>query len=613
MQNTKSPFSTPFMDQANSAFSGMMEDALKHSQKLKGAQMSELFNPKKMLSMLSQGIQADPENLLQQQMSFMEKQLQLWQSASQALINNQDISQLATAEGGDGRFSADDWDSHPFYNYLKQAYLLNAEQMETMVESLEFEDSKTASQVKFFTRQFISALSPSNYALTNPEVCREILETKGESLIKGMENFVNDLKQSPADAFKIRQTDTDAFELGKNLAATPGEVVFQNDLMQLLQYSPTTEKCQQKPLLFVPAFINKYYILDLDHKKSMVRWMVEQGYTVFLISWVNPDETLADKQFEDYMLEGPVAALDAIEQITGETSINTAGYCVGGTLLAVTQAYLQSKGDTRINSMTFFTSLLDFDEPGELGNFISEQIMTLLEEDTQAKGMLDGRVLGMSFSMLRENSLLWPFFVNNYLKGKTPSAFDLLYWNSDSTNLPAQTFSFYIRNAYLDNRFREPGGVEVDGVPIDLSQSQAPAYFVATKADHIALWESAYQSARCLGPGRKKEGSGKTTKSKQQPQRRFVLAGSGHIAGIINPAETGKYPHWVCNESQGDLPEKPAQWLEQAEQVDGSWWHDWHQWLGQRSGKAVTARQPGEHTNFPALEAAPGSYVRVRI
>lgn len=580
-----------YVEEFTEVFNDMVKSVLSRQGGFTESDTASIFDPQGMVEKLSQGVQVDAAKLFSQQMSFMEQQLSLWQNATKAMMG-ETVEPVITPSRGDTRFSDGDWSDNPVYSYLKQAYLLNAQMLEGVVDSMQVDDPKTAEQLKFYTRQYISSVSPSNYVLTNPEVCRDILATKGKNLMKGMENFLADLEQSPAEAFKISQTDASAFELGKNLAATPGKVVFENQLLQLIQYAPATKTVHQRPLLIIPPFINKYYILDMDRKKSMVQWLVKQGYTVFMISWVNPDSSLADTTFTDYMQKGPIAALDAVEAITGESSINVVGYCIGGTLLAATQAYLKAKKDKRVHSLTFFTSLLDFSEPGELGNYISGPMIPLLEQTARSKGVFDGRILGLSFSLLRENNLFWSYFINNYLKGQDPSAFDILYWNSDSTNLPAETFSYYIRNTYLENKLVEPGGIELDGVPIDLSTIDVPSYFLATATDHIVLWQASYRGAQAL--------SG---------DKRFVLAGSGHLAGVINPPESGKYPHWVND----DMPADSADWMQGATQVEGSWWPDWDRWLAPKSGDQVPARQPGCKKAFPALEDAPGSYVKVRI
>lgn len=520
----------------------------------------------------------------------MNQQAELWQSATKALLGTK-VDPVVSEERNDRRFNDSEWSENPVYNYLKQSYLLNSNMMQEMVDSLHFDDPKAEEQIKFYTRQYINSVSPTNNALTNPEVCRDILESKGENLIKGLQNFMQDLQQSPAEALRISQTDTDAFTLGENLAYTPGDVIYQNDLIQLIQYKATTKKVNEVPLLFIPPFINKYYVLDMDEQKSLIKWAVEQGHTVFVISWVNPDATLSHKGFSDYMKEGPIAALDVIEQVTKSSKVNVVGYCIGGTLLATTQSYLLAKGDTRINSLTFLTTLLDFEEPGEIGVYLSEQMLPFLKKNIKEKGILDGRVLGLAFSMLRENSLFWSYFVNNYLKGKDPAPFDILYWNSDSSNLPAETFDFYMTNTYQENNLIKDGAVEVDGVAIELSKIDTPSYFLATIADHIVLWKASYQGTKAL--------SGPT---------RFVLAGSGHLAGVINSVDHGKYPHWVNDE----LSDSAEHWFEGATKKEGSWWTDWENWVLPQSGKKVTARKQGSK-KYASIEAAPGSYVRKRI
>lgn len=579
-----------YLDKFSKAFNTLLSEALSRSQAEDG-DVPFLKDSKKILDVVSDAIQVDTSRLMNEQLSLMEQQVDLWQKTTKALLGEK-VDPVITEEKGDKRFSGIDWNEHPVFSYMKQAYLLNSKMLENMVDSIEFDDSKTAEKAKFYARQYINSVSPSNAALTNPEVLQEIIDTKGESLARGMDNFILDLKQSPAEALKISQTDLDAFTLGENLADTPGKVIYQNELMQLIQYSPTTEEVYTRPLMIVPPFINKFYILDMDEKKSIVKWFVNQGYTVYMVSWVNPDSQLAEVSIDDYVLKGVVAPLEVVREVTGADKVNAVGYCVGGTLLTMSQAYLLAKGKKYINSTTLFTTLLDFAEPGEVGYYISEKIVPVLEQSIKSKGVFDGRIMGFSFSMLRENSLFWSYFVNNYLKGKKPAPFDILYWNSDATNIPAETFRFYLHNTYLGNKLKEPGAVSIDGVPIDLSNIDTPTYFLATAADHIVLWTSAYNSAKLLGG-----------------DKRFVLAGSGHLAGVINSPHVGKYPHWLNDE----LPESALEWKEGAEEVKGSWWPDWHKWLRPKSGKKVEAREPGAHKDYPAIEEAPGSYVKVRI
>ena len=398
-----------FLEQYSEVFNTMVKQVLSDSDK---ESLNSMMDSEKLSQLLSKGVKVDTAMLFNKQMSFMNQQAELWQSATKALLGTK-VDPVVSEERNDRRFNDSEWSENPVYNYLKQSYLLNSNMMQEMVDSLHFDDPKAEEQIKFYTRQYINSVSPTNNALTNPEVCRDILESKGENLIKGLQNFMQDLQKSPADALRISQTDTDAFTLGESLAYTPGDVIYQNDLIQLIQYKASTKKVNEVPLLFIPPFINKYYVLDMDEQKSLIKWAVAQGHTVFVISWINPDATLSHKGFNDYMKEGPIAALDVIEQVTKSSKVNVVGYCIGGTLLATTQSYLLAKGDTRINSLTFLTTLLDFDEPGEIGVYLSEQMLPFLKKNIKEKGILDGRVLGLAFSMLRENSLFWSYFVNN--------------------------------------------------------------------------------------------------------------------------------------------------------------------------------------------------------
>jgi polyhydroxyalkanoate synthase len=430
----------------------------------------------------------------------------------------------------------------------------------------------TAQKIDFYARQFIDAMSPSNFLLTNPEVLRKTAETGGENLIKGLNNLLGDLERGKG-SLRISMTDMDAFRIGENVAVTPGKVVYQNDLMQLIQYTPTTEKVLKRPLLIVPPWINKFYILDLRARNSFVKWATGQGHTVFIVSWVNPDETLAEKNFEDYMKEGILDALTAIEAATGETAVNAIGYCLGGTLLSSTLAWMAAHGDERIKSATFFVTLMDFRESGELNVFIDEEQIKMLEDKMNKRGFLEGSEMATTFNMLRANDLIWSFVVNNYLLGNDPFPFDLLYWNSDSTRMPARMHSFYLRNMYQENRLAVPGGISLAGTPIDLGRVKVPAYFVSTREDHIAPWRATYRGTQLLG--------GKC---------RFVLAASGHIAGIVNSPDGGKYNHWI-NE---DLPEDPEAWFAGAVEMAGSWWPDWHRWVAAQDKRQVKARLPGD-------------------
>ncbi|MCC6475037.1 MAG: class I poly(R)-hydroxyalkanoic acid synthase [Burkholderiales bacterium] len=522
----------------------------------------------------------------------------LWQR-SWLRLWGQAVVPVAEPAKDDRRFRHEDWEAHFLFDYIKQSYLITARHLRQSVAGADHLPEETRRKVDFFTRQYVDALAPSNFALTNPQVLRETLRSGGQNLLKGMSNLLDDLERG-----RISMTDESAFEVGRNVAAMPGKVVFQNELMQLIQYAPLTETVYRRPLLIIPPWINKYYILDLREDNSFIRWASSQGHTVFVISWVNPDEKLAGKSFEDYMFEGPLAALEAIERALGEREVNLIGYCLGGTLLGAMLAWMTQKeaaGEPprhRVASATFFVALLDFAIPGELGVFIDEAQLDNLERRMAERGYLAGSEMATTFNLLRANDLVWSFVINNYLLGKEPFPFDLLYWNSDSTRMPARMHGFYLRNMYLKNALKDPGGVTLAGVPLDLRTIRVPAYFVSTAEDHIAPWHSTYRGARLLsGPVR------------------FVLGGSGHIAGIVNPPAATKYCYW---ENAG-LPETPEQWQAGASRREGSWWKDWQAWIGvlngeqgeQHGGERVPARVPGAG-GLPAIEDAPGSYVRVR-
>ena len=492
---------------------------------------------------------------------------------------------------GDRRFRSERWNDGSVFDFIKQSYLLTARYLEDVVACVEGLDDKRGRQLAFYTRQFADAMSPGNFALTNPDVLNATVESKGENLANGLNNMLADLQKGNG-RLRVSMTDAEAFELGVNVATTPGQVVFQNDLIQLIQYQPTTAKTHRRPLLVIPPWINKYYILDLQPENSMIRWLVEKGHTVFVVSWVNPDESLADKGLEDYLLEGPRAALDAIHEATGERSCNAVGYCLGGTLLAALLAYNEATGDDRIESATFFAAMIDFSEPGELGVYIDEMQLEALEKRMDETGYLEGSDMATAFNMLRSNDLIWSFVINNYLFGKPPPAFDLLYWNSDCTRMPARMHKEYLRAMYLENRFKDPGGVVLNGVSIDVGAIRTPACFVSTAEDHIAPWKSTYMGARLFkGPVK------------------FVLGGSGHIAGIVNPENSGKYNYWT---RAGRLPASADKWLETAKRTGGSWWLEWVRWLKRRAGPEAPARVPGKG-GLRVIEPAPGSYAKLRL
>jgi polyhydroxyalkanoate synthase subunit PhaC len=533
-------------------------------------------------------LMSDPAKLVEANLNLWQDYMSLWQNTARRMLG-EETAPVASPDSGDRRFKDEMWQENEIFDFIKQSYLLSARWMQGVVKNVEGLDDHTAKKVDFYTRQFVDAMAPSNFVLTNPEVLRATVETRGENLLKGLNNLLDDLERGKGN-LAIRMTDYDAFKVGENIAVTPGKVVFQNDLIQLLQYDPSTEQVYEKPLMIIPPWINKYYILDLRPKNSFIKWAVDQGHTVFVLSWINPDETLANKGFGDYMLDGPLAALDAIEKATGAKQVDAVGYCLGGTLLACTLAYMAVKGDDRIASATFLTTMTDFKEPGELGVFIDEEQLSALESRMNQSGYLDGRDMATTFNMMRANDLIWSFVVNNYLLGKDPFPFDLLYWNSDSTRMPAAMHSFYLRKMYQENRLIEPGAIELNGVKIDLGTIKTPIYMISAREDHIAPWQSTYALTQHVsGP------------------IKFVLGASGHIAGVVNPPAANKYCFWTNTKK----PKSPDTWLSGATQVDGSWWTDWQKWVEKYAGKQVPARAPGEG-KLKAIEAAPGSYVKIK-
>jgi polyhydroxyalkanoate synthase len=533
---------------------------------------------------------SDPARLVEAQLGAWTAYMQIWQSTVQHMLGLT-TEPVVQTPSDDRRFKAEDWDKNPFFAYIKQIYLATSQSFLRLVAGSDELDAKTARKIEFYTRQYLDALAPTNFALTNPQVLHATVETGGRNLLDGLKNFLADI--DPKDGkLKTSMVDASAFELGRNVAVTPGKVVYQNDLMQLIQYAPATDTVCRRPLLIIPPWINKYYILDLQPRNSFIKWAVAQGLTVFIISWVNPDRRLAQKDFDDYVREGPLAALDAIARATGERDVTAIGYCLGGTLLGATLALMQARGDTRIKAATFFTAMLDFAEPGDLGVFIDEEQLQSLEAGMREQGYLDGAEMATTFNMLRANDLIWSFVINNYLLGKQPLAFDLLYWNADSTRMPARMHSTYLRKMYLENAFCQPGAMSVDGTPIDLRRIEIPACFISAVEDHIAPWKSTYAGASLLGGAVE-----------------FILSKAGHVAGIINPPGPRQYGHY-----RGAPPRTltAEQWLAAATPQEESWWSAWAAWLNQHSGDKVAARVPGSG-ELPALEDAPGSYVRVRL
>ncbi len=536
---------------------------------------------------LTAKIIADPMSIAQAQLELWADHMTLWRRTTERLFDptgKSDRRPVAT----DRRFQQSAWTENILFDYIKQSYLISAEAILSAVSRVNGLNPKTAHKVDFYTRQFVDAMSPSNFLATNPEVLQTTIETGGENLLRGLTNLLDDLERGRGQ-LAVTMTDLKAFRLGESVAATPGKVIFQNELMQLIQYAPSTPEVKRRPLVIVPPWINKFYVLDLRPKNSFIKWAVDQGHTVFVISWVNPDRRLAHKRFEDYMLEGPLAALTAIEAAAGEREVNAVGYCLGGTLLAATLAYLAAQNDGRIRSATYLGTLVDFTDVGDMAVFIDEEQLAVLEKRMRRRGYLEGRDMALAFNMLRANDLIWSFAISNYLLGKQPIPFDLLYWNADSTRMPATMHSFYLRNMYHENRLAIPGGISLAGVPIDLRRIETPTFILSTREDHIATWQSTYAATRLY-----------------QGPIKFVLADSGHIAGMISPPGS-KYGHW----QNTNLPKTPAEWFETASLVKSSWWPTWEEWISGHSGGSVKAREPGGGLSQP-IEDAPGSYVRAR-
>lgn len=538
---------------------------------------------------LSAKMLGDPARLMNDNLALWCDHLNLWTAAASAASGGESLDQVRPAPG-DRRFADPAWREKDVFNFIKQSYLLTSNWIASTVAGVDGLDDKTARQVEFYSRHFVNALSPSNFIASNPEVIRETFESGGENLVNGIENLLDDLEKNDG-RLRISMSDENAFKLGETIAATPGKVIYRNDLVELIQYAPSTEKVFKTPLFFVTPWINKYYIVDLRPQNSLVKWAVGQGHTVFVTSWVNPDRKLAGKTFDDYMRGGILDCLEAIAGASGESRVNAVGYCIGGTLLAATLGYLAAKKDRPIKSATFLGTMVDFADPGDLGVFIDRQQLQKLDRKMFSRGYLDGAEMANTFNMMRDNDLIWSFVVNNYLLGRAPLPFDVLYWNSDSTRMPAAMHSFYLHNMYLENRLVEPGGLELLGEAVDLRKIDLPVYMLSTRDDHIAPWRSTYRATAIYGG-----------------PIRFVLAGSGHIAGVINPPQKNKYCYWT----NPKLPKNPQTWLKAARRNDGSWWPDWARWLRkQAGGKNVEARRPGGG-ELAALEDAPGSYVRVR-
>lgn len=550
-------------------------------------QMTDDYGIHKAFTSLSEQLLSDPEKLSNSTTQFWEEQLNLWEkwiNSDPTVVKKPDIEKV------DSRFRSKLWDTWLF-DYVRNAYLLTAEHLQKTVNDIDSLDERTARKVKFFTKQYVDAMSPTNFAALNPDVLKATVDSNGGNLLSGLNNLLDDLKKGKGE-LAIKMVDPNAFELGKDVATTDGKVVYQNELMQLIQYQPTTKSVLETPLLIIPPWINKYYILDLTPRNSFIKWAIDQGHTVFVISWVNPDARHAHKTFDDYLVEGPLAALDVIDKRCKTNTTNLVGYCLGGTLTAVLLGWLKSnKQEKRVNSTTFFTSMIDFNEPGELGVFVDPEGVDALEKRMASKGYLEASEMASTFNMLRSNDLIWSFVVNNYLLGKDPVPFDLLFWNSDATRMPAKMHSYYLRNMYIHNKLREPKGLTIAGRSIDLSTVTTPCYFISAKDDHIAPWKSTFSGAKLFG--------GKV---------RFVLGGSGHIAGIVNPPVANKYCFWANDE----LTHEAESWLQNADRFDGSWWSDWSVWISSQGSRTVNARKIRNNRTNP-FEDAPGSYAKLRL
>ena len=548
----------------------------------------EMIDASKTLSELSQAWLADPTKLAEAQSQLYGNYMELWNATMRRLMGEH-VAPVVEAEAGDNRFKDAEWSANPYYDYWKQAYLLSTKWAEKMLAETPNLDDKARAKADFLMRQFAASMSPTNFPVTNPEVMRETMASNGRNLAEGMAQLLADMEKS-GPTLKISQTDTTAFEVGRDLAVSPGKVVYQNDIVQLIQYSPSTETVHAVPLLIVPPWINKFYILDLTQPKSFIRYAVSQGFTVFIVSWVNPDERLKDKTFEDYMREGILSATDAVMRETGQPKINIVGYCVGGTLLASTLAYLAARGHDPYVSATFLTTQVDFTKAGDLKLFIDEEQLQKIADKMAEKGYLEGSQMASVFNMLRPKDLIWPYVVNNYMLGRKPMAFDLLFWNQDSTRMPAANHNFYLREFYHENKLAL-GQLILANTKLDLKKVKIPIFELAAKEDHIAPAESVYIGSRMFGG-----------------PVEYVMAGSGHIAGVVNPPDPKKvkYQYWT-NPSRADTF---ADWVKGAAETPGSWWPYWAKWLAAKSGDMVPGRTPGQ--KLGTIEDAPGSYVKAK-
>lgn len=542
----------------------------------------------KTLSKVSEYWLSDPSRALEAQTQLLSSYMSIWANSVKKVSGEAPEGSIEP-EKGDKRFQDSEWNDNAFFDFLKQTYLVTSRWADHLVDGADGLDERTRHKAQFYVKQIAEAISPSNFLMTNPELYRATLESDGENLVRGMKMLTEDVEAGHGD-LKLRQADYEPFEVGKNMATTPGSVIAKSDVAEIIQYEPTTKEVLKRPLLICPPWINKFYILDLNEEKSFIKWCVAQGHTVFVISWVNPDSRHARMGWEEYIQDGLLLALDTIEKATGEKEVNAIGYCVGGTLLAAALALFAKTGEDRIKSATFFTTQVDFTYAGDLKVFVDEDQIRAIEKSMSEKGYLDGTKMATAFNMLRARDLIWPYIVNNYLKGKKPMPFDLLYWNSDSTRMTAANHSYYLRNCYLDNNLSQ-GKMELGGEKLSLGDIKIPIYNLATREDHIAPARSAFLGSQYFG--------GPVD---------FVMTGSGHIAGVVNPPDKLKYQYWTGGKPEGDFD----QWAERATEHPGSWWPHWHDWIRSKDDKLVKARKPGGDA-LNAIEPAPGSYVKVRI
>lgn len=573
------------LEEGGRAMSGLLERSDAKISPYSAA--SEASEAAKTVGDIARAWMTDPAKLAEAQGTLFRSYVDVWSNALRRVFG-EDVAPVAEPEPSDNRFKDPEWSSNPYFDFWKQAYLVTTHWAEDVLQQTEGLDERTRQKADFYLRQLSSAFSPSNFPMTNPEVVRETLASNGRNLVDGMSLLAHDMERS-GDLLKISQTDTSAFEVGRNLAVTPGKVVFQNDIFQLIQYTPTTDKVRELPLLVVPPWINKYYILDLTPAKSFLKFAVDQGFTVFVVSWVNPDHRLSHKTFEDYMVEGVLTASDAVRRETGVDTCNVVGYCVGGTLVAATLAYLAARGEAPFRSATFLTTQVDFTKAGDLLLFTNDAQLGALQEMMSERGYLDGSRMANVFNLMRPRDLIWPYIVNNYLLGRKPFPFDLLYWNQDSTRMPAANHNFYLREFYNENRLAA-GKMSLGGIKLDLHKVKLPIYELATREDHIAPAKSVFIGAKLFsGPVE------------------FVLAGSGHIAGVVNPPDKVKYQHWTASKAAADTLEE---WVAMAKENPGSWWPHWAKWLAKQSGGWVEPREPG--ATLGVIEDAPGGYVKAK-